>query len=76
MVDEVMTLLARLENDRQETDAAHEREKERVMRLSNKINSLCQRRITELPTVVQKGMAVSKLFLAKISKVAIDEAPR
>ena len=76
VVDEVMTLLARLENDRQETDAAHEREKERVMRLSNKINSLCQRRITELPTVVQKGMAVSKLFLSKISIVAIDETSR
>lgn len=54
VIDEVMTLLARLENDRQETDAAHEREKERVMRLASKIDSHCQRRITELPAVVQK----------------------
>lgn len=55
VIDEVVTLLARLENDRQETEIAHQREKERVVRLANKIDSHCQRRITELPAVVQKG---------------------
>ena len=55
MIDEILTLLARLEDDRQETDIAYEREKERVIRLANKIDSHCQRRITELPAVVQKG---------------------
>ena len=58
-----MTLLARLENDRQETDMAHEREKERVQRLANKIDSHCQRRITELPEVVQRGMTEGVLLI-------------
>ena len=57
-----MTLLARLENDRQETDTAHEREKERVVRLANKIDAHCQRRITELPAVVQKGRDDAKFL--------------
>ena len=61
MIDEIMTLLARLENNRQETEAAYEREKERVIRLANKIDSHCQRRITELPAVVQKGMHIFSL---------------
>lgn len=54
VIDEVMTLLARLENDRQDTDVAYEREKERVVRLADKVDSHCRRRITELPAVVQK----------------------
>ncbi|WAR24311.1 CC178-like protein [Mya arenaria] len=53
-VDEVMTLLARLENDRQETENALEREKDRVIRLSNKIDHHRQRRMKELPEVVQR----------------------
>lgn len=55
-VQEVMTLLARLENDRQETEKALEREKERVLRLGAKIDYHCQRRMKELPEVVQKGL--------------------
>lgn len=55
-VQEVMTLLARLENDRQETEKSLEREKERVLRLGAKIDYHCQRRMKELPEVVQKGL--------------------
>lgn len=54
-IEEVLTLLARLENDRQETENALQREKERVVRLGAKIDSHCQRRMKELPAVVQKG---------------------
>ncbi|XP_053395665.1 coiled-coil domain-containing protein 178-like [Mercenaria mercenaria] len=53
-IEEVMTLLARLENDRQETEKALEREKERVIRLGAKIDFHCHRRMKELPAVVQK----------------------
>ncbi|XP_060608579.1 coiled-coil domain-containing protein 178-like [Ruditapes philippinarum] len=53
-VEEVLTLLARLENDRQETENALTREKERVIRLGAKIDFHCQRRMKELPVVVQK----------------------
>ncbi|XP_052254970.1 coiled-coil domain-containing protein 178-like [Dreissena polymorpha] len=54
VIDEVMTLLARLENDRLETEKALERERDRVVRLASKIDYLCQRRLKELPEVVQK----------------------
>lgn len=54
-VEEVMTLLARLENDRQETEKKLDHEKERVLRLGAKIDYHCQRRMKELPEVVQKG---------------------
>lgn len=54
-IEEVLTLLARLENDRQETENALQREKERVVRLGAKIDFHCRRRMKELPAVVQKG---------------------
>lgn len=54
VIEEVLTLLARLENDRQETEKALEREKERVIRLVAKIDFHCKRRMKELPSVVQK----------------------
>ena len=69
VIDEILTLLARLEDDRQETDIAYEREKERVIRLANKIDSHCQRRITELPAVVQKGI-YHMTFCPKVIKLS------
>ena len=64
VIDEVMTLLARLENDRQDTDVAFEREKDRVVRLADKVDAHCRRRITELPAVVQKGMPYDCLCIS------------
>jgi hypothetical protein len=55
VIDEVITLLARLENDRIETEKTLKNEKERVVRLNNKIDNLCLRRMTELPAIVQRG---------------------
>ena len=55
VVDEVITLLAKLERDRQDTlDTLHS-ERDRVSMLGGKIDSLAARRITELPLSVQKG---------------------
>ncbi|XP_033736853.1 coiled-coil domain-containing protein 178-like [Pecten maximus] len=54
VVDEVITLLARLENDRQEVINKLEQEKEKVIRLNGKIDRLCLKRLVEMPAVVQK----------------------
>lgn len=55
VIEEVITLLARLENDRIETEKGLKNEKDRVVRLNNKIDNLCLRRMTELPAIVQRG---------------------
>lgn len=55
VIEEVITLLARLENDRVETEKTLKNEQERVVRLNNKIDNLCLRRMTELPSIVQRG---------------------
>ncbi|KAL4236342.1 hypothetical protein ACF0H5_004729 [Mactra antiquata] len=54
VINETLTLLARLENDRQETEKALKKEKERVIILGAKIDNLCQKRIQEFPVVIQK----------------------
>ena len=64
-ITEVTTLLARLENDRQETEKMLDHEKERVLRLGAKIDYHCQRRMKELPEVVQKG--IHKYWLRKFA---------
>lgn len=58
MINEALTLLARLENDRQETENALKKEKERVVILGAKIDALCQKRIKEFPIVIQKGKII------------------
>lgn len=58
VIEEVITLLARLENDRIETEKGLKNEKDRVVRLNNKIDNLCLRRMTELPAIVQRGKNV------------------
>ena len=55
VIEEVITLLARLENDRLETQKNLTNEQDRVVRLNNKIDNLCWRRMTELPAIVQRG---------------------
>ncbi|KAL3868233.1 hypothetical protein ACJMK2_041064 [Sinanodonta woodiana] len=53
VVDEVITLMARLENDRQETVNALEREKERVITLGNKIDDISLQKLRDLPKAVE-----------------------
>ena len=55
VIDEVVTLLGRLETDRQDTEGALEKEKQRVHWLQGRIDSLANRRLVELPKAVQKG---------------------
>lgn len=55
MIEEVITLLARLENDRAETEAALWNEKDKVVKLNNRIDALCLKRMNELPAAVQRG---------------------
>ncbi|XP_052059765.1 coiled-coil domain-containing protein 178-like isoform X2 [Mytilus californianus] len=54
VLDEVVTLLARLENDRVEILKSLENEKEKVVRLNDKIDHLCLVRMRELPIAVQR----------------------
>ena len=58
VIEEVMTLLARLENDRLETEEALVREKERVIRLGAKIDHFCTQRMVDLPAAVQRGKSL------------------
>ena len=55
VIDEVITLLAKLENDRQDTKKNLQKEKERVDTLSSKIDSLSEERLLTLPDAVQSG---------------------
>lgn len=55
VIDEVVTLLGRLESDRQDTEDSLEKEKKRVVWLQGKIDRLAQKRLVELPKAVQKG---------------------
>ncbi|KAK3089571.1 hypothetical protein FSP39_004696 [Pinctada imbricata] len=54
VIDEVITLMARLENDRMETESNLRKEKERVVRLNDRIDNLCLKRMRELPSIVQR----------------------
>lgn len=65
VLDEVVTLLARLENDRIDILKALENEKQKVVRLNDKIDHLCLVRMRELPIAVQRGrlfFLVTKIF--------------
>ena len=55
VIDEVITLLAKLENDRQDTKKNLQKEKERVDTLSSKIDNLSEQRLLTLPDAVQSG---------------------
>lgn len=65
VIDEVVTLLGRLESDRQDTESLLEKEKKRVVWLQGKIDTLAHKRLVELPKAVQKGKRsyLSELFL-------------
>ncbi|XP_013420633.1 coiled-coil domain-containing protein 178 isoform X2 [Lingula anatina] len=53
VVDEVMTLIARLEKDRIDTEDMLKKEKERVRTLNHKIDMLAEKRSVDLPAAVQ-----------------------
>ena len=55
VIDEVITLLAKLENDRRETKQNLKQEKNRVDMLSNKIDHVSEQRLQALPEAVQNG---------------------
>ena len=55
VIDEVITLLARLESDRQDTQGRFKQEMETAVTLKKKIDDLCLRRLRELPILVQRG---------------------
>lgn len=55
VMEEVIALLAHLEKDRRETKEALHHEQNRYTSLSDKIDSLSQQRMTQLPVAVQKG---------------------
>ncbi|XP_046357907.2 coiled-coil domain-containing protein 178-like [Haliotis rufescens] len=54
VIDEVITLLARLENDRHETEGKLGQERGKVSKLTTKIDDLCLRRLRDLPVLVQR----------------------
>ncbi|XP_041357079.1 coiled-coil domain-containing protein 178-like [Gigantopelta aegis] len=54
VISEVIVLLARLDNERLETEKKLHLEHEKVARLSRKIDDLCMRRLRDLPILVQK----------------------
>ena len=56
VVDEVITLLAKMENDRQETLDKLKTERQRVGMLGGKIDGLAMGRLMGLPAAVQNGM--------------------
>lgn len=67
VIEEVITLLARLENDRIDTEKSLKNEKDRVVRLNSKIDNLCLRRMTELPAIVQREHEACIMDLNELS---------
>lgn len=55
VIEEVITLLARLETDRLDCISKLKQESERVVRLNDKIDKLCLKRMVDMPIVVQRG---------------------
>lgn len=55
VIDEVLTLLARLETERHEAHEKHLEEIERLEALKRKIDELELRKLRELPALVQRG---------------------
>ncbi|KAL8600724.1 hypothetical protein ACOMHN_057313 [Nucella lapillus] len=54
VIDEVITLLARLETDRQNTQDRFHQELDTAVTLKKRIDDLCLRRLKELPELVQR----------------------
>lgn len=63
VVDEVLTLLARLDKDRIETEESLKKEKNRVKMLGSEIDQLAEKRRLNLPAAVQAGTDSIFLFI-------------
>ena len=59
VVEEVIRLLARMEDDRLSTQEMLVNERHRVNKLRSLIDGLAFQRLTDLPSAVQKGMDTS-----------------
>ena len=73
VVEETVTLLAKLETDRQDTLAKLAAERDRVKSLGEKIDKLAEKRLLDLPAAVQKGNVLNVIcnvtnLRSKISK--------
>ena len=55
VIEEVITLLGRMESDRLSTQDALVKERERVQFLRNEIDTLAYKRMYDLPLAVQRG---------------------
>ena len=64
VIQEVITLLAHLELDRQTTIQQWNSEKSRVAELGNRIDRLALARAITFPTIIQKG--TTPLFVCKL----------
>ena len=65
VIDEVITLLARLENDRQITYDSYLQEIARANKLIEKIDELQLRKLREMPALVQRGEKKDGMILTK-----------
>ena len=61
VLEEVITLLAKMENDRQEKRSQLKAERGRYLTLKNKIDQHCMRKLKEIPKVVQAGVYCNSL---------------
>lgn len=55
VIEEVMTLLARLDNDRQLTQEKLKNERSKVQKLEDRMEALGMKRLVDLPQLVQQG---------------------
>ena len=58
VIEEVITLLAHLENDRRDTKDLLREESKRVILLQERIDMMCHKRLLELPDAVQRGTVI------------------
>ena len=59
VIEEVITLLARLEKDRQETEDMYNKERDKAILLAEKINTLSSEKLRDMPLAVQQGSLIA-----------------
>ena len=65
VIEEVIVLLAKLETDRLESRTALQKERDRGKTLREKIDTLAEDRLFNLPKAVQKGECDSQVNIQK-----------
>ncbi|XP_071952787.1 coiled-coil domain-containing protein 178-like [Antedon mediterranea] len=66
VIDEVVTLLGRLESDRVDTEKALSKEKQRVVWLQERIDKLANQRMQELPKAVQNEHEACSMDISEL----------